>query len=164
MEQKKSPSKLKRKYRTIQYSCFIGEFVAAATPFVTIAIVNKDKYFVDFDGTRMSVALFMALAVMGFAIWGVAKQNVKNSYIAFLVKWAIGAFVVTMIGQMVTDLATIMWFGLIGLCTAFGLDLGSKKAQKLKNKVTEAQEQADKEDMVEAVKEEKKIKVKVIKK
>lgn len=164
MKKELTPTQKKHKYRTIQYSCFIGEFVAAATPFVAIAIANKDKYFVEFDGARMSIALFMALAVMGFAIWGVAKQNVKNSYIAFLVKWAICAFVITMIGQMVMDLATIMWFGLIGLTASFGLDLGSKKAQKLKNKISEAQEQANKEDMVEAIKEEKKIKVKVIKK
>lgn len=160
----KTPTQLKKKYRRIQYSCFVGEFVAAATPFVTIALVNKDKYFVDFDGTRMSIALMMALALMGFAIWGVAKQKISNSFVAFIVRWAMSAFIITMIGQMVMDLATIMWFGLIGLVTAFGLDLGSKKAQKLKNKITEAQEQANKEEMVEAVKEEKKIKVKVIKK
>ena len=160
----KSPKKLKNKYRAIQYSCFVGEFLSVAAPFITIGLVNYNKYFVEYDGTRMSISFVMALAVMGFAIFGISKKRLANSFISLIIIWATMAFIFTMLGQMITDLATIMWFGLIGIAGAYGLDLGSRKAEKLKNKIIEAEELADKDEMVEAVKEEKKVKVKVIKK
>lgn len=160
----KSPKKLKKKYRAIEWGCFAGEFVSVAAPFVAIAIVNYDKYFVEYDGIKMSTSFFMALAVMGFAIWGVAKKKLQNSFITFMIMWATVAFIFQMMGEMILDISTIMWFGLIGLAVAYGLDLGSKAAKKKKEKVISAYEQADKEEMVEAIKEEKKIKVKVIKK
>ena len=164
MEQKKSPSKLKRKYRAIQYSCFLGEFLSVAAPFVAIAIVNYEKYFVEYSGIKMSISFFMAMAVMGFAIFGISKKKMNNSFITLIIIWATIAFIFTMLGQIITDLSTIMWFGLIGIAGAAGLDLASNKAKDKKEKITKAQEQADNDDMVEAVKEEKKIKVKVIKK
>lgn len=160
----KSPKKLKKKYRAIQYSCFISEFVAVAIPFVAIAIVNYDKYFIEYSGVKMSISFFMAMAVLGFAVWGISSEKIKNTYIALIIKWAIIAFIITMLGQIITDLATIMWFGLIGICASFGLDIVSKKAKQKKNEIIDAEKQANKEDMVEAVKEEKKIKVKVTKK
>lgn len=156
-----SPSKQKRKYRAIEWSCFAGEFVSVAAPFVAIAIVNYDKYFVQYNGTQMSISFFMALAVMGFAIWGITKKKLQNSFITFMIAWATIAFIFQMMGEMILDIATIMWFGLIGLAGAYGLDLGSKAAKKKKEKIISAYEQADKDDLVEAVKEEKKQKVKV---
>lgn len=160
----KTPSQLKKKYRAIQYSCFAGEFLSAAAPFVAIAIANYEKYFVEYDGMRVSISFVMAMAVMGFAIFGIAKKKMNNSFVTLIIIWATMAFIFTMLGHLITDLATIMWFGLIGITGAAGLDIVSKKAEKAKNKITAAQEQAANEDMVEAVKEEKKIKVKVIKK
>lgn len=160
----KSPKKLKKKYRIIQYSCFISEFVAVAIPFVAIALVNYDKYFIEYSGVKMSISFFMAMAVLGFAVWGISSEKIKNTYIALIIKWAIIAFIFTMLGQIINDIATIMWFGLIGICASFGLDIGSKKAKQKKNEIIDAEKQANKEDMVEAVKEEKKIKVKVTKK
>ena len=157
----KTPTQLKRKYRAIQYSTFLGEFVAAAAPFVTIAIVNYDKYFVEYSGVKMSISFFMALAVMGLAIFCIVKKKMENSYVSLIIGWATAAFIVTMLGELITDLSTIMWFGLIGIASAFGLDEVSKYAKKKKDKITAAQEEADKDDMVEAVKEEKKVKVRV---
>ena len=154
-KKQKTPSQLKRQYRAIQYTTFCSEFLAVATPFVTIAIVNYDKYFVQYDGTKMSISFFMALALMGLAIWCITKKKLENSYITLLIGWATMAFICTMLGEMITDLATIMWFGLIGLGGAFGLDEVSKAYKKKKENITEAQHQANQEEMVEQVKVEK---------
>lgn len=154
----------KNKYAAIEYGCFAGEFVSVATPFVAIGIANYDKYFVQYDGTKMSIAFFMAMAVMGMAIFLISKKKLENSYITLLIGWAVMAFVFQMLGAMITDLATIMWFGLIGLAGAYILEIGSKAAKKKKEEVKEAIKQANKEDMVDQYKqekEEKKVKVKV---
>lgn len=154
----------KNKYAAIEYSCFVGEFVSVATPFVAIGIANYDKYFVQYDGTKMSIAFFMAMAVMGMAIFLISKKKLENSYITLLIGWAVMAFVFQMLGAMITDLATIMWFGLIGIAGAYVLEIGSKAAKKKKELIKDAIKQADKEDLVEQYKvekEEKKVKVKV---
>jgi len=162
MSKKKSVKSQKNKYMAIEYGCFAGEFVAVAAPFVAIGIANYDKYFIQYDGTKMSIAFFMAMAVMGMAIFLISKKKLENSYVTLLIGWAVMAFVFQMLGQMILDLATIMWFGLIGLGAAYGLELGSKAAKKKKESIKEAMKQADKEDLVEQYKEEKKtVKVKV---
>ena len=157
----KSVKSQKNKYAVIEYSCFVGEFVSVATPFVAIGIANYDKYFVQYDGTKMSIAFFMAMSVMGLAIFLISKKKLENSYITLLIGWAVMAFVFQLLGQIILDLATIMWFGLIGLAGAYILELGSKKAKKKKESIKEAIAQANKEDLVEQYKEEKKVKVKV---
>ena len=157
----KSVKSQKNKYAVIEWGCFVGEFVSVATPFVAIGIVNYDKYFVQYDGTKMSIAFFMAMAVMGLAIFLISKKKLENSYITLLIGWAVMAFVFQLLGQIILDLATIMWFGLIGLAGAYILEIGSKKAKKKKESIKGAIEQANKEDLVEQYKEEKKVKVKV---
>lgn len=156
----KSPKQQKKKYRNIQYSCFIGEFVSVATPFVAIGIANYEKYFVEYNGTKMSIAFFMAMAVMGFALWLIAKKKLENSFITLLIGWTIFAFIFTMLGEMITDLAYIMWFGLIGLSGAYGLDIASKSAKKKKETIIQAENTANQEELVQAIKEEK-IKVRI---
>lgn len=157
----KSVKKQKNKYAIIEWACFLGEFIAIATPFVAVGIANYDKYFVQYDGVKMSIAFFMAMAVMGMAIFLISKKKLENSYITLLIGWAVVAFIFQMLGQMILDLATIMWFGLIGLGGAYGLELGSKAAKKKKESIKEAMSQANKEEMVEQYKEEKKVKVKI---
>ena len=136
----KSVKSQKNKYAAIEYGCFVGEFVSVATPFVAIGIANYDKYFVQYDGTKMSIAFFMAMAVMGMAIFLISKKKLENSYITLLIGWAVMAFVFQMLGQMILDLATIMWFGLIGLAGAYILELGSKKAKQKKEQIAKYKE------------------------
>ena len=151
----------KNKYACIEWGCFVGEFISIATPFIAIGIANYEKYFVEYDGTKMSIAFIMAMAVMGLAIFLVSRKKLENSYITLLIGWAVMAFIFQMLGQIILDLATIMWFGLIGLAGAYGLELGSKAAKKKKESIKEAMAQAKKDELTEQYKEEKKIKVKV---
>lgn len=160
----KTPTQKKKRYATIQWTCFFSEFLAVATPFVAIGIVNYDKYFIQYNGTKMSIAFFMALAVMGFAIWAIAKKKLENSFVTLIIGWVVAAFIFTMLGEMIADLAVIMWCGLAGIAAAYGLDVASKAAEKKKKEVIDAMKQADKDKLVEDVKAEreaKKVRVRV---
>lgn len=126
------------KYRNIRYGCIGAEFLSAIAPLVTIALINKDKYFVEFDGTKIGVGMFMALAFMGFSIWAIAKKKLENTMISLIIKLSIWAFIVTMIEQILHDLALILWMTVIGLSVAQGFEWGAEKAQKEQKKKLDA--------------------------
>lgn len=126
------------KYRNIKIGCIGAEFLSAITPLVTIAIINKDKYFVDFEGTKISIGMFMAMAFMGFSIWAISKKKLENTMISLIIKLSIWAFVITMIESILHDLALILWMTVIGLCAAQGFEWGAEKADKEQKKKLDA--------------------------
>lgn len=160
----KTPTQLKRKYRNISRGCFIGQFLAIFAPFITIGIVNYEEYFVQYDGTKMSIAAVLAAILMGVATWLVAKKKITNPYIAILVGWATVTAIFYFLGNIINDIAHIMLFGWIGLAGAFGLDLTSikfeEKARKIQEGIDAANQQMTKDAYIEEV-QAKKVKVKV---
>ena len=164
---KKTPTQKKRQYKTISYLCFGGEFVSVFAPFIAIGIVNYDKYFVQYDGTKMSIAAVLTAALMGLATWLVSKKKFENSFITLIIGWFSVAFIFLLLGQIINDIAMIMFYGGIGILGAYGLDIGSKEAMKKANKIQEAIDQAVKENTVDDYKEElkeketKKVRIKV---
>ena len=171
MEKKKrTPTQLRKFYKRIQYGCFAGEFLSVFTPFAIIGIVNYQEYFIEYDGTKMSIACILAMALMGLATWLVASKKFTNSFITLIIGWATVTFIFFMLGQIINDIAIIMLYGLIGILGAYGLDIGSQTAKKKAEKVQEAIDQATKENLVDAYKtetkeqESKKVKIKIIKK
>lgn len=163
----KTPTQLKRKYKAIGFTCFLGQFISAAAPFIVIGIVNYEEYFVEYNGTKMSIAAIMAAGVMGFAIWLVSKRKLENSYITLLIGWGVVTAIFFLLGQIINDISYIMLFGLIGLVGAFGLDIGSakayKKADEIQKGIDAAKEQMTKEAYIDETKkaEEKKVKIKI---
>lgn len=153
-----TPTQLKKKYKKIQYACFGGQFASVITPFVVIGIVNFDKYFVQYDGTKMSIAAVMAAALMGLAVWLVAKRKFTNSYITLIVGWAMVTAIFFLLGQVINDIAYIMLFGLIGLLGAEGLDIASARASKEAEKIQKAIDSAETDIVKEAYLEEQKAK------
>lgn len=135
-------------------ACFIAEFPVMFAPFITIGIVNYDKYFVQYDGTKVSLSFILAMAVMGVAIYCVSKKKLENSMITLLIGWMTTAFIFTMLGEIITDIAMIMWFGLIGLAGAYGLDIVSKKEALKSEKLKSAMDKAEEDITVEKHKKE----------
>lgn len=166
-KKEKTPTQLKKKYKRIGFTCFLGQFASVAAPFIAIGIVNYDEYFIEYNGTKMSIAAIMAAALMGFAVWLVSKKKLGNSYITLLVGWGVVTVIFFLLGQIINDIAYIMLFGLIGLCGAFGLDIVSAKAygkaDEIQKGIDAAKEEMTKEAYIEEVKEkeEKKVKIKV---
>lgn len=163
----KTPTQKKKQLKAISNACFAGEFVSVLTPFFIIGVVNYNEYFVEYNGTKMSIAAVLAATLMGLATWLVAKKKFENSFITLIIGWFSVAFIFFLLGQIINDIAMIMFYGGIGILGAYGLDLGSKKAASEAKKIDDAIEQAKKDINVEAYKEEvkeqesKKIKVKI---
>lgn len=141
-------------YGTLATTCFIAKFPVVFAPYIAIGIANYNKYFVEYNGTKMSISFVLALAVMGVAIYLISKKKLEGSFITLLIGWALFAFIFTMLGQMITDIAMIMWFGLIGLVAAYGLDEAEKKLKVKQQKLLDAINEAEKEITVEKYKTE----------
>ena len=149
-----TPSQEKKKYRKIKIACFGGEFVSAILPFFIIGLVNYNEYFVEYDGTKMSIACFLAVTLMGIAVYLISKKKLENSFITLIIGWYTAGFIFHLIGVVINDISTIMFIGGTGLIGAYGLELGSKKADKKLKKITDAMQQAESEITKEAYKEE----------
>ena len=164
MSKELTPTQKKKKYKRLSRLCFGGEFVSTAAPFIGIGIANYQEYFVEYDGTKMSLACALAFCMMGLAIWLVSKKKVENSFIALIIGWATFMGILFLIGKVINDLAFIMLYGLIGLIGAYGLDIGSAKLNKKAEKIQKGIERAEEELTAEAYKEElkeKKVKIKI---
>ena len=142
------------KYRNIKYGCIGAEFISAIAPLVTIALINKDRYFIDFEGTKISIAMFMAMAFMGFSIWAITKKKLETTMISLIIKLAIFAFIVTMLESILHDLSLILWMTVVGLCVAQGFEFGAEKANKLQKQKLQAIAKAKEQNDVEQAKEE----------
>ena len=155
-KKQKTPTEQLKHYKRLGNTLFFSEFLSVFTPFIVIGITNYNEYFVEYNGTKMSIACILGIALMGLATWLVAKNKFNNSFITLIIGWATITVIFFLLGNLINDIAVIMLFGLIGILGAYGLDIGSKACKKKAEKVKEAIEQAEKEQMVDAYKEETK--------
>ena len=163
MSREKTPTQKKRQYKAISRACFGGEFVSIFAPFVTIGIVNYDKYFIDYDGTKMSIAAILSLSLMGLATWLVAKKKFNNSFVTLIIGWATVDMVFYLMGTIINDITQIMFWGLFGLLGAYGLNIASEKTNEKAEEIQKGIDRAKEEMTAEAYKDEvaRKVKVKV---
>ena len=156
MKEKKTltPTNQKKRLTRISRGLFAGEFLSVITPFAIIGGVNYNEYFVEYDGTRMSIACMLAFALMGIAVWLVSKKKFENSFISLIIGWYAVAFIFFLLGKIVNDIAVIMFIGGSGIVGAYGLDLANKKVNKKINELKDAMKAAENEITKEAYKEE----------
>lgn len=157
-----TPTQQKKRYKRLANLCFGGEFLATATPFVAIGVAKYEEYFVQYDGTRMSLACVLAFAVMGLAIWIVAQRKFENSFITLLVGWAAMTGIFWLMGRIINDIAFIMSCGFFGLLAAYGLDITHAKLKKKAEEIQKGIDRAKEEMTADAYKEEvKTVKLKI---
>lgn len=149
-----TPTQQKKRYQKIKWACFGGEFLSLITPFVAIGIVNYNKYFVEYNGTKMSLACMLAIALMGIAVWLVSAKKFKASFISLIIGWYAIAFIFFLLGTIINDIATIMFIGGTGIVGAYGLDIASNAADKKMKKIIDGIEAANQEMTKDAYKEE----------
>lgn len=156
MAKKQLTAKQKQiKYRTLQYTTFASEFLALITPFVAMGIVNHDEWFYQEDGWKIALGGTLALALMGIAVFLVSKKKEDNSktngFISLIVGWFAVAFIFMLLADIMSQMSTIMLFGGIGLCSAFGIDILSKdfknKADTYKELIKKAKEKVVQESI-----------------
>lgn len=167
----RTPTQQKKHYKRVARITFASEFLSIFAPFITIGIVNWDKYFVKYDGIKMSTACCIAFAMMGLATWLVAKKKFQATYISIIVSWATFTLIFFLLGDLINDLAVIMFFGWFGLVGAEIFNEISKANEKKANEIQKGIDRAKEELTAAAYKEEladkeektesKKIKIKI---
>lgn len=172
-EKKKMTVAQKQKtYRTLQYTCVGGEFISALTPFIVIGAVHFDEWFKSEDGWKIGLGGALALALMGIAVFLVTakkekESKVTNGWITLIVGWFAVAFIFVLLANIMDQIAVIMFWGGLGLCGAFGLDLTSKAMKKKADLYKEVIGDVGKDKLkaeVEKEYQEEKVKVKVVNK
>lgn len=134
MKKKLTATQKKNKYRALQYSTFVGEFVSILTPFIVMGAVNADKWFTTEQGWQVGLGGALALALMGIAVLLVTKnkedKQFTSGYVSLIIGWFAVAFIFLLLNSILEQITTIMLFGGLGLLGAFGLDLTSKNFKK----------------------------------
>ena len=160
----KTPSEKKKVLRGWQYGTWWGQFVVLASPYVGLAIANGDKYFVQYDGTKISIAFFLGLAILGFTIWSVTYEKFKDSYLPHIIKFGVYTAIIWCVKQIIDDVAYIMIFGFIAFVVAGGIEEVHKKlkqkADHIDGNIKTAEDNLEIEQAQQEI-EEKRTKVKV---
>ena len=147
------------KYRALQYTTFVGEFVSILTPFIVMGVINAEEWFYQEDGWKVGLGGTLALALMGIAVFMITKkkenEKTTDGYIALIVGWFAVAFVFMMLASIMEQITTIMFFGGLGLLGAFGLDMTSKnfkaKADLYKETIQKAKQDVLKNKVEEEI-------------
>ena len=145
----------KNRYRALQYTTFVSEFVSIIMPFVIMGAINAKEWFYQEEGWKVGLGGTLALALMGIAVFMITKkkedEKITGGYITLIVGWFAVTFIFVLLASIMEQIANIMFFGGIGLLGAFGLDILSKnykeKADTYVNIIKQAKEEMLKEEV-----------------
>lgn len=131
-KKKLTATKKKKLYKVASKSAFAGEFISIGTPYVVMGAINYDEWFKGTEGWKVGLGGSIALALMGIAVLLVKKNkedkdNSVSGYITLLLGWLAVAFVFLLLANIMHQIASIMFFGAIGIAGALGLDIVSNK-------------------------------------
>lgn len=134
-EKKKQTTKQKeKKYRIIQYSSFVGEFVSILAPFIAMGIANYEEWFKSTEGWKIGLGGSLAMALLGIATYLVTKRKenskITGGYITLVIGWYAVTFIFMLLQNIMDQLSMIMFFGGLGLLGAMGLDIVSNNYKK----------------------------------
>ena len=152
----------KNKYRGLQYTTFVGEFVSILTPFIIMGAVNYDEWFTTEEGWKVGLGGTLALALMGIAVFLVTKKKeddkITGGYITLIVGWFAVAFIFMLLASIMEQITTIMMFGGLGLLGAFGLDMTGKnfkaKADQYKEIIVKGKQKKLEEEVYDELSQE----------
>lgn len=162
----------KNKYRAIEISTFLSQYVAIASPYAVLCAINWDKWFMSNpDATKVGIGGAIAIVLVSVATLLVSRKKEDDSktsgYIVLILAWLVAAFIFKLLASIMLEIADIMLISSTGLIGAFGLDQTSKyakkKADNAKNTIETSQKQLDVEQATKEIiqEKEKKIVIKV---
>lgn len=131
MAKKLTATKKRNRYRLISRASFGGEFVSIATPYVVMGAINYEEWFKGTEGWKVGLGGSIALALMGLCVFLITKKkedtdSKTGGYITLLLGWLAVAFVFLLLANIMHQIASIMFFGAIGIAGALGLEIVSK--------------------------------------
>jgi len=136
MEKKvKKPLKASQKktlYRFGQKVTFGSEFISIATPYIIMGAINFDEWFRTTEGWKVGLGGSLAIALMCICVFSITKKredkdSKTGGFLTLLMAWIAVAFIFMLLANIMNDIATIMFFGAIGIAGALGLEITSKK-------------------------------------
>ena len=156
-------SQKQRRYRIIQKATFGGEFVSIATPYVVMGAINFDEWFKTTEGWKVGLGGSLAMALLSIAVLSITKtkedKDAKTGgYVTLLLGWLAVAFVFLLLANIMNQIATIMFFGAIGIGGALGLEITSKHYGELADTYKDTKKEVRKETIKEEIKEEERAK------
>ena len=129
-KKKLTATQKKNRYRALQYTTFVSEFISIMTPYIVMGAVNYEEWFAQSEGWKVGLGGSLAMALLGLAIFLVTKKKedtkLTSGYITLIIGWFAVAFVFVLLTSIMDQIATIMLFGGLGILGAFGLDMVSK--------------------------------------
>lgn len=156
-----------KKYKTLQYLTYGGQFVSIATPYAIMAGIKWEEWFALNDtGWKIGIGGTLAMILLSTAIILVTRQQenkkITDGYVTLILGWLLTGIIFTLLADIMGQIANIMFFGAIGLAGAFGLNLSSKAYKNKAIKIKEANAAVDKKLLEEEIEQERKtVKVKV---
>ena len=151
---KKVPTKQKNSLKRWGRVCFLGEFVSVISPYIGIGIANYEKYFIQYNGTKVSIGFALAMGIMGIAIYLISKKQLAYSFITLFVGWGAVTGILFLVKELLNDICYIMLFGWIGIAVALGLDITKDKLNVKANKIQTAIDKAKELETMKAYEEE----------
>lgn len=151
-------SQKQRKYRVLQYVCNGGEVASILTPFIILGIVNYEEWFVSEEGWKIGLGGSLAFALLGIALMLFTKKkedsSITNGWISMIIGWFAITFIFYLLGSIIDQISTIMFFGGFGLLGAFGLDMLSKNQKDKADAYKSALQEVKKDNIKEQAKKE----------
>lgn len=125
-----TPKEQRKHHKKLKNLFFAGEIFAVISPYIAVGIANWNEYFIEYDGTKTSIAFILAMAIMGITITLIAKKKLQASLVTLLAGFIVVDVIFWLLGSLINDIAYIMLYACIGLAIGIGLDKASQEQDK----------------------------------
>lgn len=124
----------KNRYRALQYTTLCGEYVAIASPFVVMSIVNKDEWFPKENGWKTGLGFTLACLLFFIIVTSITFESEKlkgkkGKYIKLLIGCVIAGFIFYLLRDIMNEIGNILFIASLGIASALGLDIFSSDFQ-----------------------------------
>lgn len=122
-----TPTQTLKKLKKVERILFASEIGSCLAPFGILTAINFDEYFIQSDAWRTSLSFAMLAGSTIIAICLMAKEKLKLNLVSALTGLIIADVICWLLGSLITDLAYILLFVIIGFVGALGLEIKRKK-------------------------------------
>ena len=122
-----SPTQTLKKLKKVERLLFASEIGSCLAPFGILTVINFDEYFIQTDAWRTSLSFAMLAGATIIALCLMAKEKLKLNLLSALTGLIVADVICWLLGSLITDLAYILLFVIIGFVGAFCLEIKRKK-------------------------------------
>ena len=129
-KKKLTVSQMKNRNRAFQRLTLGGEYVALASPFVAMGIVNRETWFYHENGWKTGIGFILACILFGVIVSSITFEseklnNRKGKYIKLLIGCLLSALIFVLLSDILSEIANILFAACGGIAVALGLDIKS---------------------------------------